>query len=100
MVNGEKVALITGGAKRVGRAIALKLKEAGFRIAITCRSSEDEARELADRAFLIRADLADLPEAAEQIQTRVTEEFGRLDVLVNNASAYLPSRLADTDLSL
>ena len=48
----------------------------------------------------IDADLTDLPAAAEMIRSRVSEEFGRLDVLVNNASAYLGARLAQTDLKL
>jgi pteridine reductase len=100
----QKVALITGGAKRVGRAIALKLAEAGYHVAITYHSSESEAAELAKdlgkQALLIRADLSDLPAAPEQIRSQIADEFGRLDVLVNNASAYLPSRLAKTELSL
>jgi pteridine reductase len=100
----QKVALITGGAKRVGRAIALKLAEAGYHVAITYHSSESEASELAKdlgkQALLIRADLSDLPAAPEQIRSQITDEFGRLDVLVNNASAYLASRLAKTELSL
>jgi pteridine reductase len=104
MPSRQKVALITGGAQRVGRAIALKLADAGFHVVITYRSSEDKAAELAKRlgkqAILIRADLTDLPAAPEQIRAQVADEFGRLDVLVNNASAYLPARLAKTEIAL
>src|SRR3954454_13394802 len=104
MASKQKVALITGGAKRVGRAIALKLADAGFHVAITYHTSDRGATELAKtlgkQALLIRADLTDLPNAPELIRSQVTEEFGRLDVLVNNASAYLPSRLGKTELAL
>jgi pteridine reductase len=104
MTSKQPVALITGGAKRVGRAISMKLAEAGFHVAITYNTSDNEALELGKtlgkQALLIRADLTDLPAAPEQIRSQVTEEFGRVDVLVNNASAYLPSRLATTDLAL
>jgi pteridine reductase len=104
MAKPRRIALITGGAKRVGRAIATKLASEGFHVAITYKSSEREARELRKTlgkgVLLIKVDLTDLPHAAEEIRSQVTDEFGRLDVLVNNASAYLPARLAQTDLKL
>jgi pteridine reductase len=100
-----RVALITGGAKRVGRAIALRLAEAGFDIAITYRSSGDDARKLVSqlseaRALAIEADLADPESAAHRIGSAIEQRFGRLDVLVNNASVYLPARLQQTDMAL
>jgi pteridine reductase len=104
MPNKRKVALVTGGAKRVGRAIATRLASDGFHVAITYKSSKREAQELRKTlgkgVLLIEADLMDLPDAAEEIRSQVSDEFGRLDVLVNNASAYLSARLAQTDLQL
>src|SRR2546429_5978372 len=104
MAKPRRIALVTGGAKRVGRAIATKLASEGFQVAITYRSSATEARALRKTlgkgVLLIKADLTDLPNAADEIRSQVSDEFGRLDVLVNNASAYLPARLAQTDLKL
>jgi pteridine reductase len=91
-----RVALVTGGAKRVGRAIVEKLALEGFRVAFTFNSSQTDAADLARRldARAIRADLTD-PVAATRA---IRDEFPgqRLDVLVNNASLYEPARLADT----
>ena len=90
-------ALITGGVKRVGRAIALMLAENGFHVAVTYLTSESEADELRQRGMLaIRADAFEPPAAAATIFDAFAARFNRLDVLVNNASAYLPGRLADT----
>jgi pteridine reductase len=100
MADARKVALVTGAAKRVGRAIALGLAELGFDVAFTYLSSEDEARELSTeiesggrRAVTIRADLTRPDVAAEEVHRVVGVEFGRLDVLVNNASLYLKADL-------
>ena len=89
-----RVALVTGAARRVGRAIALRLAGAGCRIALHYHSSEDDARETAAacralgvRAELFRADLAESV-ATERLVPAVLERFGRLDVLVNNASVF------------
>jgi NAD(P)-dependent dehydrogenase (short-subunit alcohol dehydrogenase family) len=89
-----KTALVTGGAKRIGRAIALRLGEAGANVAITYRGSQDEAeetvRELARLdvdALAVRCDLTD-PEGIVEMAAAVVEEFGRVDVLVNNAGAF------------
>jgi NAD(P)-dependent dehydrogenase (short-subunit alcohol dehydrogenase family) len=89
-----KTALVTGAAKRIGRAIALRLAESGANVAITYRDSQDEAeatvRELARLdvdALAIRSDLSD-PESIRQTVAAVIEEFGRLDILVNNAGVF------------
>lgn len=104
MSTDRPTALITGGAKRVGRAIAQKLAGEGFNIAITYRSSEKDAGQLRETlgqgTLLIQADLSELPDAADKIFAEVNQAFGRLDVLVNNASVFLPARLAETDLEL
>jgi pteridine reductase len=98
-----KVALVTGGAKRVGRAIALRLAEAGFDVAFTYLTSHDEAQSLIveiakrkRRSLAILADLTQPQLAADTIHRAVAVEFGRLDALVNNASLYLPADLRHT----
>src|SRR5205823_3515758 len=102
----ERVALVTGGAKRVGRAIVERLAAAGYDIAFTYLRSSAEAEELTGRlkqkgrrAIGIQADLTDPMTAASVIESTVRQTFGRLDVLVNNASLYEPSPLTKTDLS-
>jgi NAD(P)-dependent dehydrogenase (short-subunit alcohol dehydrogenase family) len=92
-LNG-KVALVTGGAVRVGRAIALALAEAGADVVINYNSSDAEARrtaadvaELGRQALAVQADVSQ----AEQVQALVdaaVARFGRLDVLVNSASLW------------
>jgi pteridine reductase len=104
MANARRVALVTGGAKRVGRAIVEKLAGEGFEIAFTYNSSESEAFSLRDRlgeqTIAIKADLTKPEEACDSIATTVQTHFGRLNVLVNSASAYLPAKLQQTDLRL
>jgi NAD(P)-dependent dehydrogenase (short-subunit alcohol dehydrogenase family) len=89
-----RAAFVTGGAKRLGRAIALTLAQAGFSIAIHYRNSTTEAealtaeiRALGVEAALVAGDLAD--EARTQgLIARATEALGPLGVLVNNASTF------------
>jgi NAD(P)-dependent dehydrogenase (short-subunit alcohol dehydrogenase family) len=89
-----KTVLVTGAAKRIGRAIALALAESGANVAITYLGSQQEAeatvRSLAEYdvdALAVRCDLRD-PESIEQTVISVIEEFGHLDVLVNNAGLF------------
>ncbi len=90
------MALVTGGAKRVGRAIVEKLAGEGFRVVFTFNSSEAEAAELAAqvKGQAIRVDLTDPVAAARTIRDAFNDP--RLDVLVNNASLYQPARLTET----
>lgn len=96
-----KVALITGGARRVGRAVAMAFAAQGVRVAVHYHSSAVEARRTADAlkslsgadADAFRADLAD-PAAPEKLADAVARRFGRLDVLVNSASVYEKTPLA------
>jgi len=97
-----KVALITGAAKRVGRAIALKLAREGFDIAFTYRGSQAEARDLVQQiqqlgrqSHPIQSDFTNPQLASETVFTTFTQKFNRLDALINNASLYQPSSLQD-----
>jgi NAD(P)-dependent dehydrogenase (short-subunit alcohol dehydrogenase family) len=94
-------ALVTGAAKRVGRAIALDLAENGFDVAIHCRDSRDEAEELArqiadsgGRAAVLEANLSDISACGDLI-ARATEVVGPVRLLVNNASAFEEDSLED-----
>ena len=89
-----KVALVTGAAKRLGRAVAEALATQGADVVIHYGSSGQEAAELAEqlksaggKAWAIGADLAQ-SEQVEQLVPRALEQAGRLDVLVNNASLF------------
>jgi 3-oxoacyl-[acyl-carrier protein] reductase/pteridine reductase len=85
-----KTILVTGAAKRIGRAIALRLAEEGARVAIHFNSSETEARRTAQEAGgaeLFRANLENVAEI-EAMFRQVGERLGRLDGLVNNAARF------------
>lgn len=95
---GDKVALVTGAAQRVGAEIARELHRSGLRVVIHYRASAAAATALKDEllavrpdsAALIRGDLLDsaaLPTLVEQAR----RAWGRLDVLVNNASSFYPT---------
>ena len=102
MVNLEgQVALITGSAKRIGRAIALELARQGSDVAIHCHRSREQAEETAEqvrgfgrRAVVLTADLADL-EAAAELPRRAAEILGGLNILVNNAATFQRMTLED-----
>jgi 3-oxoacyl-[acyl-carrier protein] reductase len=81
------VALVTGAARGIGRACAEILSENGFTIAIHYRSGEQEAKQLAESlpgSKIFQADLA-FADQCKDLITAVKKEFGRIDVLVNNA---------------
>lgn len=89
-----KVALITGAARRLGRASALALARAGATVAITFRNSEREARrtvadlqKLGIRAAAVFCDVTDETSVRSAIRV-VTKQFGGIDILVNNAGNY------------
>ncbi|MBI2855988.1 MAG: SDR family oxidoreductase [Chloroflexi bacterium] len=90
----DRVALITGGAKGIGRAIGLSLAEDGWWIALCHRTSEAEAEETSKaiqakgaRSIAARCDVSD-PVAAEEFARRVEREWGRVDALINCAGPY------------
>jgi NAD(P)-dependent dehydrogenase (short-subunit alcohol dehydrogenase family) len=96
-----QTALITGAAKRIGRAIALAYANAGADIAITYRNSSAEAeetlQELASLGMKASAHRCDLDDAAaiKQAVANVVMDHGRLDLLVNNAGKFASSALED-----
>lgn len=99
----RRVALVTGGAVRVGRALSLGLAEAGYDVAVHYHSSAGPAREverritdLGRRATLIEGDLSD-PAQVAAIARAVRERCGRLDLLVNSASSFEQADLLDVD---
>jgi len=98
----QRIALITGGAKRVGRAIAEKLAREGFKVAFTFNSSSAEANDLAKQigGIAIKADLTEPATAVQRIVQTVITSFTGLDLLVNNASLFAPAGLDETDLAL
>ncbi len=88
-LNG-KVVLVTGAAKRIGRAIALRLFQEGARVAIHYSSSEAEALETAAEcggAPLFRANLESVAEIGRMF-AEIDTQFGRIDGLVNNAARF------------
>jgi len=98
-----KTVLLTGGARRIGAAIARALHQAGMNLALHYRSSSEEAaalrdelnRQRADSVLLLQADLRDtasLPALVEQAVIR----WGRLDALINNASSFYATPLGRT----
>ena len=89
-----QVALVTGGAKRVGKAIALTLAQQGMDIAFTYNTSEAKAAEtlaeieqLGRQALAIQIDF-ELPNATEAVHNAFTKRFDRCDALINNASSF------------
>ena len=90
----SRVALIAGGVRGIGRALALNLSRRGWAVAACYRKSraeaaalESELRAEGHRALVMRADVSD-PAAARQLVARVEGEYGRIDALINCVGAY------------
>ena len=98
----QKTVLVTGAAKRIGRGIALRLHQAGYRVAIHYRNSEKEARATAEEcgsAPLFRADLESVDEIRHMFR-EVEEQLGSIYGLVNNAARFRrrdPLELTEAD---
>jgi NAD(P)-dependent dehydrogenase (short-subunit alcohol dehydrogenase family) len=96
-----KVAVVTGAARRVGRAIALALAERGAELVVHYRDSEREAQDvlahakrLGGKPVAVRAELTDRAQVAEIVHAALAA-FGRIDVLINSASAFSRTPLAE-----
>jgi NAD(P)-dependent dehydrogenase (short-subunit alcohol dehydrogenase family) len=103
MRDEKGIALVTGGARRIGRAIVEDLAKNGFAVAIHCRNSVDVAEALANsirsqggRAAVVTADLADL-DAARTLPAKAAEALGPLTLLVNNASIFEADGIGSLD---
>ena len=99
-----KTTLVTGGARRIGRAIALALARAGADVAITYRKSQadasqtlEEIKSLGCRAFAVECDVRSEDSVRSAIHA-VTEIFRRLDVVVNNAAVFETAALDEISL--
>ena len=98
-----KTTLVTGAARRVGRAVALALARAGMHVAVHYHTSAGEARatsqaieSLGVRALLLQADLSD-PAQVETLFSTLKEGFGGLDLLVHSASPFRTSPFPSAD---
>lgn len=98
-----QVALITGGAIRVGRAVTLGLAEAGYDVVVNYHTSESEALAVRRRveglgrtAVIAPGDVSDSADVA-RIAAEVADRFGRLDLLVNNASLFPQTPLLEIE---
>ena len=98
-----KVALVTGGSRGIGAAIAKELADQGADVAISYAASADKAAAVAKdlvtkgvRAKAFKADQGDARQAADLVKT-VAKEFGRLDILVNNAGVFAGAVVHDRE---
>lgn len=101
-----KTALVTGAAKRLGRAAALHLAGQGYNIALHYNSSKAQAMDTAQaiykkgvRCELFACDLAD-EKAVKELLPKVHKAFPNLNLLVNSASIFIPNKFGDKDLDL
>ncbi len=99
-----KSVLVTGGARRIGRAIALTLAHAGADVAVSYRASQPEAEQTADaivalgrRALPIPCDVRSEPSVRAAVAQTIAT-FGRLDLLVNNAAVFASAALESLPL--
>lgn len=101
--NTQPVAIITGSAKRLGREIALNLAKNGYNICLHHNKSKTEAHELAceiensyqKTVLLAKADISKVGQI-ENMMNQVMKIFGRIDLLVNNASVFIKSTIEET----
>lgn len=101
-----RTALVTGGAVRLGRALALALAEEGMRVVVHYGHSRDEAARVVEEirngggeAVALQADLADAAQV-ERLAREADEVWSGIDVLVNNAASFRPEGIEATDPSL
>ena len=97
-----RVALVTGAAKRIGRAVAMRLATEGADVVVHYNRSKSEADDavaeiakLGRKSIAVQADLSSLAQIKRLFQQTV-DQFGRLDILINSAANFLPAHLDDT----
>jgi len=99
----DKVALVTGGALRIGKSVCMALADRGCGIAVHYNTSADDASELVEKlrrkgsnAFAVQGDLRSKDECSHVVD-KVYETAGRLDILVNNAAVFHRDTLLSAD---
>ena len=99
MTMEKKVALVTGSARGIGRAIAIGLAREGVRVVVNCRSRQDAAEAVAreiegagGEALVVKADVANDGEVKSMVD-RVRDTWGSIDILVNNAALHRGGRI-------
>jgi len=97
-----RIALVTGGSRGIGRAVALKLAKEGCSVAINYLSNDWAAEEvirsiekMGQRAFSFQCDVSNFADA-EQMIKNARSEFGRIDILINNVGPFLYETIWDT----
>ncbi len=98
--NNKKIALVTGGSKRIGASICEELHKSNINVMIHYKNSKEDALYLKDKLNKIRSNSTDIvqgdlckTESYEKIISSVIKRFGQLDYLVNNASSYFPTQM-------
>jgi NAD(P)-dependent dehydrogenase (short-subunit alcohol dehydrogenase family) len=99
----NKVALVTGGAHRVGKAITLELAQAGANLIVNYHTADEAAQQtvaevesLGGKAVAVQCDVAELA-AVQKMASVIQEHFGGVDVIVNSASHFAQTPFPSTD---
>ena len=98
----NRIALVTGASRGIGRACALELVRAGYRVALAARQTDKleevaaEVRAAGGEAYVVALDLAS-QESIKAGFAKVSAEFGRIEVLVNNAGMNIAARRWDVN---
>jgi NAD(P)-dependent dehydrogenase (short-subunit alcohol dehydrogenase family) len=101
----DRIALVTGGGRGIGRAIALAFAREGAHVAVTARTGSEldavaaEVRTLGRKALAVPCDVGDRTQVDDAVR-RVTEHLGRVEILVNNAGIAVSAKLLETDEDL
>ena len=98
--NNKKIALVTGGSKRIGASICEALHKSDINVMIHYKNSKEDALHLKNKLNIIRCNSTDIvqgdlckTESYEKIISNVIKRFGQLDYLINNASSYFPTQI-------